>query len=133
MFLEQVSPQHVLVVELTTALLALHSCQLLVHLVHVETQGVLVFELLVTGGAVYSLETVRVHFAQVLVEALGVFESYATDRTGERRTRGNGRRCEAFQVIIQPVNDKQVPIISFACWETVVTDIANHLFSSHSK
>jgi len=57
------SAQHILVVELTAALFTLHSCKLLVHLIHVETQGVLVLELFVAGRTVHSFETAGMDFA----------------------------------------------------------------------
>ena len=71
----------------------------------------------------------------MLVEAFGVLEGYPADRTGERwaSERCIWLSCEAFQVIIQSINDKKVPIIGLSGGEAVVTDVAKNLFSSHVK
>lgn len=63
MLLEHVSAQHVFVVELRAALIALDSGELFVHLVDVEAQGVLMLELFVTGMTVHAFETARMDFA----------------------------------------------------------------------
>lgn len=78
MLLEQVSAEHVLVVELGAALVALDSGELFVHLVDVEAQGVLMLELFVTGRTVHTFETVGVDFAHMLVKAFGVLKHYTT-------------------------------------------------------
>ena len=68
------SAQHILVVELTAALFTLHSCKLLVHLIHVETQGVLVLELLVTLFADCLLLLRAVYSPHVLAQSTRTLE-----------------------------------------------------------
>ncbi len=78
MLLEQVSAEHIFVVELRAALVALDSGELFVHLVDVEAQGVLMLELFVTGRTVHTFETIGVDFPHMLVKAFGVLKHYAT-------------------------------------------------------
>ena len=80
MLLEHVSAQHIFVVELRAAFVALDSGELFVHLVDVEAQGVLMLELFVTGRTVHTFETAGVDFAQMLVKAFGVFKHDCTQR-----------------------------------------------------